>query len=121
MTYSPIVMDHFGNPRNVGIPPAFNRKGTAGDPNAGLYMVIYLLVENGTIDQIGYQTYGCAAAIACGSMLTEMAKGRSTCEALSLTPKELIDRLAGLPLGKGRCADLAIAALADAIKQGASS
>ena len=115
--YSEIVMDHFQNPRNVGKPGEFNARGVSGNPDAGPFMVLYLDIEGEGIRGAAFQTYGCGPAIAAGSLLTEMVKGRSVAEARSITSHVLLDRLGGLPLGKTHCADLAVSALRDALGQ----
>jgi nitrogen fixation protein NifU and related proteins len=117
--YSPKVLDHFGNPRNGGKPARFTARGVAGDPSAGPYMTIYLDLADQRIAGIGFETYGCGAAIAAGSMLTELVKGKSVQEAATITPEILIAALEGLPLGKEHCAQIAIAALKDALGRGA--
>lgn len=117
MTYSPIVMDHFGNPRNIGKPPVYNASGTAGNPHGGLFLVVYLNVVEGMIQNAAFQTYGCAAAIAAGSLLTEMIKGKSVQEASRFEAPVLREKLGGLPLGKEQCADLAVSALKNALAQ----
>jgi nitrogen fixation NifU-like protein len=115
--YSPTVMDHFGNPRNSGRPVRNNVTGVAGTPEAGPFMVLYLDVEGDYIREVGFQTYGCAPAIAAGSLLTEMIKGRGVEEASAINSKRLMEELGGLPLGKEHCAEIAISALADALRK----
>lgn len=115
--YSEIVLDHFGNPRNAGVPPRFNAKGVAGNPDAGPFLVLYLDIREARIAAAGFQTYGCGAAIAAGSLLTELVLGRTVAEAARLDAAELQRRLGGLPLGKEHCAAIAITALADALKE----
>ena len=117
MTYSPQTLDHFNRPRNVGALPSPTAVGSEGKPGAGNYMVIHIRVEGGCIVEICYQTYGCPGAIACGSAVTEMAKGRTLAEAAAITRDDLDRCLGGLPLGKGHCADLAVRALQDAIRK----
>jgi len=115
--YSPTVMDHFEHPRNGGKPPNFNTKGVAGNPSAGPYMVLYLDIRKDRIEGVGFQTYGCPSAIAAGSLMTEMIKGKSRMEAAAIDSPGLIESLGGLPLGKRHCADLAVSALRDALGQ----
>ena len=112
--YSATVMDHFGNPRNVGVLPSFTHKGISGDPNAGPFVVLYLDIKDGIIRNVSYQTYGCAAAIAAGSYLTELIKGRSVDESKSIEWSDIQRGLGGLPLGKEHCAQIAVAALRSA-------
>lgn len=115
--FSPTVMDHFERPRNVGVPKEFTAKGLSGDPSAGPYMIFYLLVLDGVIRDVGFQTYGCGPAIAAGSLLSELVKGLSLEDASRIDSPLLLERLGGLPLGKRHCADIAIAALADGIRK----
>lgn len=115
MTYSPQTLDHFNRPRNVGALPNPTAVGNEGKPGAGNYMVIHIRVEAGCIVEICYQTYGCPGAIACGSAVTELAKGRRLEEAAAITRDDVDKLLGGLPLGKGHCADLAVKALRDAL------
>lgn len=113
--YSETVMDHFGNPRNVGVLDPCTAKGVAGDPSAGPFMVLYLKVEGGLITSARFQTYGCAAAIAAGSYLTERLRGKLVDVARAVDAELLLEGLGGLPLGKRHCADIAITALRDAL------
>jgi nitrogen fixation NifU-like protein len=115
--YSPTVEDHFQRPRNGGRPARHNAKGISGDPSAGPFMVLYLFVRHGRIEDAGFQTFGCGAAIAAGSVLTEMVKDRLVSEVDRLSAADLIDRLGGLPLGKRHCADIAVAALRKALEE----
>jgi nitrogen fixation protein NifU and related proteins len=113
--YSDTVMDHFQNQRNVGEPPDFNATGVAGQPESGPFMVLYLNVRGSVIAGTGFRTFGCGPAIASGSFVTEVIKGKTLEEAAILTPELIIESLGGLPLGKHHCAQLAIAALRDAV------
>jgi len=115
LSYSPQTLDHFNRPRNVGVLDSPTAVGSEGVPGRGNYMVIYIRVEAGRIHGISYQTYGCPGAIAAGSALTELAKGRTLEEAKALTREDVDRLLGGLPLGKGHCADLAMGALKDAL------
>lgn len=114
--YSPIVLDHFGNPRNVGPLARYQARGVAGTPEAGPFMILYLDIQEGRIVNAAFQTYGCGPAIASGSMLTELIKGKSVDEARSLDSSALLHSLGGLPLGKEHCAAIAISALSDALR-----
>ena len=118
--YSPTVMEHFGNPRNVGKPSGEFVTGLAGKIEEGPFMVLYIGVEDSRIARVGFQTYGCGPTIASGSLLTELIKGRRCDEALAITPEQLIEQLGGLPLGKRHCAEIAIAALANGLRAVAS-
>ena len=113
--YSATVMDHFGNPRNVGVLPSCTHKGVSGDPNAGPFVVLYLEIHEGIVRNVSYQTYGCAAAIAAGSYLTELIKGRSVEESKRVEWEEIQRGLGGLPLGKEHCAQSAVSALRNAL------
>ena len=115
MAYSPAVLDHFQNPRNTGVLPDADAVGKSGTPGRGNYMIIHLKIEDGRISNASFQTYGCPGVIACGSMITTMAKGKTIDEARKISRPEIIDRLGGLPLGKHHCAGLAAAALHDAL------
>ena len=115
--YSATLMDHFERPRNGGKPEVFNAKGVSGDPSAGPFMVLYLNVQGGRIAGVGFQTYGCGPAVAAGSLLTELVKGKSLLEASAITAPILTTGLGGLPLGKGHCADIAIDALNRALSE----
>ena len=124
--YSKTVMDHFKKPRNVGVMEDADGVGEVGNPLCGDMMTIYLKIENETIQDIKFQTFGCGAAIAVSSMLTEMAKGKTLDEALKITRKDVATELNGLPPVKMHCSNLAADALHAAIedyykKQGAPS
>ncbi len=114
--YSEKVMDHFENPRNVGEIPDADGVGQVGNPTCGDIMKIYLKVDNGVITDIKFKTFGCGAAIATSSMVTEMAKGKTIKEALQLSNKAVADALGGLPPKKMHCSNLAADALHAAIK-----
>ena len=113
--YSPVVLDHFGNPRNVGDPGGLRIVGLSGDPNAGPFMRIFLVVRDGLIQRACFETYGCIAAIAAGSLVTEWIAGMPVAEASLITTRELLNKLGGLPLGKENCAALAVEALGKAL------
>jgi len=115
MSYSQKAIDHANNPRNVGTIKNADGVGKHGEPGQGNHMVIYLAIESHIIKDAKFQTYGCPGAMACGSMVTELAKGKSIQDAKSITPEILMAALDGLPLGKRHCAGLAAAALAKAI------
>ena len=115
--YSKMAQEHFGNPRNVGRPERFDVKGTAGNPEAGPFMIMYLGADEGVIQSAHFETYGCGAAMATGSMLTELIKGLTTKSAARIDSATLLATLGGLPLGKRHCADLATTALARALRE----
>jgi len=114
--YSKTVMDHFRKPRNVGTMESADGVGEVGNPLCGDMMTIYLKVKDDRIDDIKFQTFGCGAAIAVSSMLTELAKGKTIDEAKKITNKEVADALEGLPKNKLHCSNLGADALHLAIK-----
>src|SRR5210317_2069301 len=116
MLYSKTVMDHFRNPRNVGVIEDADGVGEVGNPLCGDMMTIYLKVKDERIDDIKFQTFGCGSAIAVSSMLTEIAKGKSIEEAKKITNKDVADALDGLPKNKLHCSNLGADALQMAIK-----
>ncbi len=113
--YSDKVMDHFSNPRNVGELENANAVGEVGNAKCGDIMRIYMLIEDDIIKDIRFKTYGCGAAIATSSMATEIVKGKSINEALSLTNKAVAEALDGLPAPKLHCSVLAEEAIKSAI------
>ncbi len=113
--YSEKVMDHFTNPRNVGELPDADAIGETGSFKCGDTMKLYLKVKNDRIEDIKFQTFGCGAAIASSSMLTEMVKGRTIDEAARVTNHDVADKLGGLPPLKLHCSNLAADALQNAI------
>lgn len=114
--YSEKVMDHFRNPRNVGIIENADGVGEVGNAKCGDIMKIYLKIENGIIADVKFETFGCGSAIASSSMATEMIKGRPLSEALKLTNKAVAEALDGLPAHKLHCSVLAEEAVKSAIK-----
>ena len=114
--YNKVVMDHFRNPRNVGVIENADGIGEVGNPLCGDMMTIYLKVENEEIADIKFQTFGCGSAIAVSSMLTEIAKGKKLAEAKSITNKDVAKALEGLPKNKLHCSNLGADALQLAIK-----
>jgi nitrogen fixation protein NifU and related proteins len=116
MIYSQVVMDHFKNPRNVGVIEDADGVGEVGNPLCGDMMTIYLKVNDNRIDDIKFQTFGCGSAIAVSSMLTEIAKGKTLDEARKITNKDVADALEGLPKNKLHCSNLGADALQLAIK-----
>ena len=114
--YSEKVMDHFSNPRNVGEIEDASGVGTEGNPTCGDLMTIYIKVEDDIITDIKFKTFGCGAAIATSSMITEMALGKTIEEALKITRNDVADELEGLPPVKMHCSNLAADALKAAIE-----
>ena len=103
--YSEKVMDHFSNPRNVGEIEDANAVGTVGNAKCGDIMKIYMKIENDTIVDIKFKTFGCGAAVATSSMATELVKGKTIDEALQLTNKAVVEALDGLPAAKLHCSE----------------
>ncbi len=114
--YSKKVMEHFLNPRNMGKIDDPDGVGVAGNPVCGDTMTIYIKVKNNRIVDIKFQTFGCAAAIATSSMITELAKGKTIEEAEKITRDDVADALEGLPPIKMHCSNLAADALKAAIE-----
>ncbi len=114
--YSKIVMDHFKEPKNVGVIEDADGRGEVGNPLCGDMMTLYLRIKDEIIEDIKFQTFGCGAAIAVSSMLTEMAKGKSLGEAKKITNKDVAKALEGLPKNKLHCSNLGADALQLAIK-----
>jgi nitrogen fixation protein NifU and related proteins len=114
--YSEKVMDHFSNPRNVGEIQDASGVGTEGNPVCGDLMTIYITVEDDVITDIKFKTFGCGAAIATSSMITEMAIGKTLDEALKITRDDVAEELEGLPPVKMHCSNLAADALRAAIE-----
>lgn len=113
--YTQKVMDHFMNPRNVGKIDLADGIGEVGNPVCGDIMHIEIKVEKGLIEDVKFQTFGCAAAIATSSMVTEMVKGKSLEEAEKITNQTVAEALDGLPPVKMHCSNLAADALHEAI------
>ena len=114
--YSEKVMDHFKNPRNVGRMESPDGVGEVGNPACGDIMKIYLKINDGKISDIPFETFGCGAAIATSSMVTEIVKGKTLDEALQVSNKQVAEALDGLPPLKMHCSNLAADALHAAIK-----
>jgi len=114
--YTEKVMDHFSNPRNVGEIKDANGVGEVGNAKCGDIMRIYLQVEDDIIKDVKFKTFGCGAAIATSSMVTEMVKGKTLTEALEISNQAVADALGGLPPAKMHCSNLAADALHEAIK-----
>ena len=114
--YSEKVMDHFRNPRNVGVIENADGVGEVGNAKCGDIMKIYLKIENDTIVDVKFETFGCGSAIASSSMATELIKGKPVSEALTLTNKAVVEALDGLPAHKLHCSVLAEEAIKAALK-----
>lgn len=114
--YTPTVMDHFMNPRNVGEIENADGIGEVGNAKCGDIMKIYLKIDGDVITDVKFETFGCGSAIASSSIATEMVKGKTLGEALSLTNKQVVDALGGLPAHKLHCSVLAEEAIKSAIK-----
>ena len=117
MVYSEKVMDHFANPRNCRMMEDANGVGTVGNPTCGDLMTIYIKVnEDEVIEDISFQTFGCGAAIATSSMITEIAVGKTLEEALKISRNDVAEELDGLPPIKMHCSNLAADGLQAAIE-----
>jgi nitrogen fixation NifU-like protein len=114
--YSEKVMDHFLNPRNVGEIPDANGVGTVGNPVCGDLMTFYVKVDDGRLKDVKFKTFGCGAAIAVSSMVSEMAKGKTLEEAKKITNADVASELEGLPANKMHCSNLGADALHKAIE-----
>ncbi len=114
--YTDKVMDHFSNPRNIGEIEDADGVGEVGNPVCGDMMSFYINVQNDKISNIKYKTFGCVAAIAVSSIVSEMAMGKTLSEAKKITKKSVADSLDGLPKEKMHCSNLGADALAKAIE-----
>jgi nitrogen fixation NifU-like protein len=114
--YSDKVMEHFRSPRNMGEIKDADGVGTVGNPICGDLMTIYIKVKNDKLTDVKFKTFGCAAAIATSSMITELAKGKTLDEASKITRDNVANELDGLPPIKMHCSNLAADALREAIK-----
>jgi len=114
--YNDKVMEHFRNPRNVGEIEDPDGVGHVGNPVCGDVMELYIKVKDGIIVDAKFKTFGCAAAIATSSMVTEMVKGKSIEEALKISNKAVVEALDGLPPAKMHCSVMAEEALKSAIE-----
>ncbi len=113
--YSEKVMDHFRNPRNLGVLEDANGVGTVGNAKCGDIMKMYLKIENDVIVDVRFETFGCGSAIASSSMATELIKGKPVSEALQLTNQAVTEALDGLPAHKIHCSVLAEEAIRAAL------
>ncbi len=115
--YSDVVMDHFTNPRNVGEIEDADGVGEVGNPVCGDMMTFYIKVDDqGRLSDVKFKTFGCGAAIAVSSMVSEMAKGKTIDEALKITRDDVAKELGGLPANKMHCSNLGADALHKAIE-----
>ena len=114
--YSEKVMDHFLNPRNVGVIENANAIGEVGNAKCGDIMKMYLKIEDDIIQDVKFETFGCGSAIASSSMATELIKGKPVSEAMQLTNKAVAEALDGLPAYKMHCSVLAEEAIRNALE-----
>ena len=114
--YSEKVMEHFRNPRNVGVIEDADGIGEVGNAKCGDIMKMYLKIEDDVITDVKFETFGCGSAIASASMATEMIKGKPLSEALALTNKAVAEALDGLPAHKLHCSVLAEEAIKKALQ-----
>jgi len=115
-TYTEKVMEHFKNPKNMGEMPDADGVGEVGNPSCGDVMKVFIKVKDNRISDIKFQTFGCVAAVATSSMVTELAKGKTLDEAMKLTRADVAESLGGLPPIKLHCSNLAADALHEAVK-----
>ncbi len=113
--YSEKVMDHFRNPRNVGVIEDANAVGEVGNAKCGDIMKMYLKIEDDVVEDVKFETFGCGSAIASSSMATELIKGKPLSEAMSLTNQAVTEALDGLPAHKLHCSVLAEEAIQSAL------
>ena len=114
--YSEKVMDHFRNPRNVGVIEDADGVGEVGNAKCGDIMKMYLKIDGDNITDVKFETFGCGSAIASSSMATELIKGQPVADALALTNKAVVEALDGLPAHKLHCSVLAEEAIKAALK-----
>ncbi|MHB0981439.1 MAG: Fe-S cluster assembly scaffold protein NifU [Thermoleophilia bacterium] len=114
--YSEAVMEHFRNPRNMGVIEDADGVGEVGNPTCGDMMRITIKVNDERIEDVKFQTLGCGAAVATSSMVTELAIGKTLDEAAEITNKSVAESLGGLPPAKMHCSNLAADGLHEAIK-----
>jgi len=113
--YTDVLIDHFLHPRNVGEIPDADGVGSVGDPNCGDILKVWIRVRDEHVVDVRFKCRGCPAAIATGSAMTELAKGRHLDDAAEIGPEMIADALGGLPDGKTHCSNLGAAALQNAI------
>ncbi|MBC8029730.1 MAG: iron-sulfur cluster assembly scaffold protein [Pyrinomonadaceae bacterium] len=120
MPYSATFNDHIENPRNAGELPDADAVGEETNPVCGDRLRLSLRLNDGRIEAVGFLAYGCAPTLACGSVLTELLKGKTVEEALRLTRKDVVDGVGGLPSRKQHAAALAIETLRSVLNSGGS-
>lgn len=113
--YSPVAVDHFTSPRNVGGVADPDGKGSDTNPSCGDRTTITVRIQEGRVGEVRFRTFGCVAAIASASLLTELAAGKAISEARALGPGDVIAALGGLPARKEGCALMAVGALRAAL------
>ena len=113
--YTETVMEHFSNPRNVGEIKDADGIGQVGNPTCGDLLWVYIKVKDDVLTDVKFKTFGCGAAIATSSMVTELSKGKTLQEGLKITRKDVAENLGGLPPQKMHCSNLAADALHEAI------
>jgi nitrogen fixation NifU-like protein len=113
--YSEILMDHFVSPRNSGTMAEPDRIGLCGQPGDGPFLLLFLRIRDGIVQEAMFKTFGCGPTIAAGSILTEMIRGRPISDCLALTPQDVADALGGVPPDKAYSPALAIGALRAAL------
>jgi nitrogen fixation NifU-like protein len=113
--YNDLVMDHFMNPRNVGEIENPDGVGEEGNPVCGYMMTFYIKVKDNKLEDVKYKTFGCGAAIAVSSIVSELAKGKTLDEVKKLNPTKVVEELGGLPKNKHHCSNLGAQALMKAI------
>ena len=116
MLYSEKVMDHFMNPRNVGVIEDADGIGEVGNAKCGDIMKMYLKIKDNRIEDVKFETFGCGSAIASSSIATEMIKGKTIDQDLAVTNRQVVDALGGLPAHKLHCSVLAEESIKSAIK-----
>ena len=114
--YTEVLMDHFMNPRNVGEIPDADGIGEEGNPVCGDMMTFYIKVKDNRLTDVKFQTFGCGAAIAVSSMVSEMALGKTVQEAMDITNEKVAEELGGLPKNKMHCSNLGADALHAALE-----
>ena len=114
-SYTEKLLEHFMNPRNVGVMKDADGEGTCGDPGCGDALTLYIKVKDDVIEDISFMVFGCPAAIATSSMTTELIKGKTIEDALKLTDEDIMEALGGLPENKMHCSNLGAEALKNAI------
>lgn len=115
--YSPTLLDHFENPRNAGVVPAADASVQLENPACGDILQLTMKIAGGRIAEIRFRAKGCVPAMACGSLVTELAHGKTTEEAGQLRREDLVEAIGGLPEASGHASHLAIDALQAALKK----